>query len=108
MAKLDGAPFPGVSLATHWRALDGAPAVTDTALSVFGKYRSLYDEQYHYLTGVFDDREHLFDHRIDPLDVNDLAQTPEAAPILERFRRNVAAVAPASNRTTDVGTPAIR
>jgi arylsulfatase A-like enzyme len=108
MAKLDGAPFPGVSLATHWRALDGGPVVTDTALSIFGKYRSLYDEQYHYLTGVFDDREHLYDHRVDPLDVNDLAQTPEAAPILERFRRDVAAVAPASNRQTDVGTPAIR
>jgi arylsulfatase A-like enzyme len=108
LARLDNSPFPGISLAAHWRALDGGAAPNDTALSVFGKYRSLYDDQYHYLTGVWDDLEHLYDHRIDPLDENDLASLPEVAAILERFRRDVAAVAPRSNRKTDAGTPTIR
>lgn len=107
LAGLDDAPFPGISLARHWRALAAGQPVNDIAFSTFGKYRSLYDERYHYLTGVFDDLEHIYDHRNDPFDEHDLRGSPESALILERFRTAAAAIAPESDAEIDVGTPVI-
>jgi len=105
LAGLEGKPFPGVSLARLWRAPDSRQAPDDPAFTEFGRYRSLYDGQYHYLVGVSNDLEHLFDHRADPLDEHDLVGLPGIEAVLAAFRKRVDAIAPPVDRKADVGTP---
>jgi arylsulfatase A-like enzyme len=94
------APFPGISLSGHWRGAEGG----DPAFSEFGEYLSLYDDRYHYLVGVFDDQEHLFDHRLDPLELQDLA-SPAMDSVLAAFRRASFAISPPGAREPDRVAP---
>jgi arylsulfatase A-like enzyme len=104
LAGLRDAPFRGVSLSRHWRGRESR-SVVDTAFTEFGKFRSLYGGRYHYLVGVFDHVEHLFDHRVDLFEFNDLAGAPGTEAILARFRAATDSISPRTSLDSDAGAP---
>jgi arylsulfatase A-like enzyme len=105
LAGLTDPPFPGTTLAAMWStdSLEDEPA--DAALSEFGRYRSLHEDGYHYLVGVFDDLEHLYDYRVDPLDLHDLAGDADALAVLASFRERIDSIAAPVGRPADAGVP---
>ncbi len=98
LADLEGSPFPGSSLANHWRALETGAIVEDTVLSVFGKYRSLYIDGYHYLHGVLDGKEHVYDYMRDPHERENLAGSPGVQALMQSARALLARIAPPPKR----------
>lgn len=90
LARVPNATFPGISLASRWRA----DAPEDTALTEFGSKLSLYDDRYHYLQAAQGDGEHLYDYRADPYERRDLSTTVGASVELARFRARLATIVP--------------
>ncbi len=105
-----GSPFPGRSLAVHWRPAPGQPSPeTSPALSEVvdvkafqpqpepkslrrvGLQVSLVARGRHYVRDGLG-AEHLYDMISDPLEQTDLAKTPDIDRGLEAFRRDLLAV----------------
>ena len=99
-------PFPGRTLARTWSRDPGScVASTEPILSELscppeadpnhgesparlGPMKSLVDKNYHYIRNG-KGREELFDHQRDPDENHDLAGSPAAAAVLERFRESL-------------------
>lgn len=104
LARLEDAPFRGVTLAQHWRSPSLPDSAYDPAYSEFGKYQSLYGDRYHYFEGIRDDLEHLFDFRSDPLDEFDLVHAVGDS-ILDVFRERLPKITKPVDRDADIGVP---
>ncbi len=102
LLSLDGtAPFPGNSLARHWRADAPIPVESDPIYSELCEYglraiRSGPNVYIHAHDGI----ELLFDLTTDPLEMQNLAGVPAAQSTLESCRRLMAKV----TTTTSSGT----
>jgi arylsulfatase A-like enzyme len=78
--------LPGASLARYWSPRKAAGS--EIVLSSQGPWLSLVNEKYHY-TRDERGKEKLFAYREDVFEQKNLAGTPEAAEILQRFRVSV-------------------
>jgi arylsulfatase A-like enzyme len=98
LAGLQESPFPGGSLARHWR--DSAPPAPDTVLSAVrrvprqspiypvahGTMVSLTTAGYHYIRNLGTGRSELYALRSDSMERTDLSATPARRALLRRFQ----------------------
>jgi arylsulfatase A-like enzyme len=109
LAHLDGAPFPGTSLAGFWSPNPTKPfgSILLAELSnvirpepdwpaAFGPMRSVFDQQFHYIRRG-DGAEELFAYREDRAEASDLSATEVGRQRIPEFRRLLDAI-PASHR----------
>jgi arylsulfatase A-like enzyme len=106
-----GPVMPGTSLARRWRGEGGsslAIAELDRGINVDPAFpnartwvQSVVGEEHHYLRDGLG-REELYAYRSDSLERTDLAQRPESAEVLRRFR---AVLDSATGRLTPAGRP---
>ena len=97
--------IPGSSLANYWQTENSsAPRSESPVLSELtpvGRendvwFRSLLDDRYHYIRGR-GGAEELYDLQNDPQELNNLAKTEAAGPLLDRFRSLLQTPIPAQN-----------
>ena len=104
LARLDGAPFPGTSLAGFWgpnptRSFGSLPRADLSNVirpepewpAAFGPMRSVFDQQFHYIRRG-DGAEELFAYREDRAEASDLSATEVGRQRIHEFRRLLDAI----------------
>jgi arylsulfatase A-like enzyme len=89
-------PFPGQPWPLAPRPPERGHRIQDSVLAEFNTVarhpflQSLLNADWHYIANTKTGKEELFAWPTDQAELNDLAATPQAAPVLEAFRREMA------------------